>query len=41
MNTAEHMTLAKPAAWCSSGSPGGGTYGVSSSSAFARAMSAS
>ena len=40
MNTAEHMTLAKPAAWCDSGSPGGATYGVSSSSGFARAISA-
>src|SRR5438552_2617659 len=40
MNTAEHITLAKPAAWCTSGSPGGATYGVSSSSAFARAISA-
>src|SRR5712691_3104986 len=41
MNTAEHMILAKPDVWCSSGSPGGGTYGVLSSSDFARAMSAS
>ena len=40
MNIAEHMTLAKPAAWCTSGSPGGATYAVSSSSAFARAISA-
>src|SRR5882757_2361930 len=40
MKTAEHMTLAKPAAWCNSGSPGGATYGVSSSSVFVRAMSA-
>src|SRR5678815_1129053 len=39
MNTAEHMTLANPAAWCESGSPGGGTYGVSSSSGFAREIS--
>src|SRR5437879_1368627 len=38
MNTAEHTIFAKPAAWCSSASPGGGTYGVASSSAFARAM---
>src|SRR5262245_5764003 len=37
MNTAEHMTLANPAAWCSSGSPGGATYGVLSSSDRARA----
>src|SRR5712691_8538151 len=41
MNTAEHMILAKPDVWCSSGSPGGGTYGVLSSSNFARTMSAS
>src|SRR5712691_3024532 len=41
MNTAEHMILAKPDVWCSNGSPGGGTYGVSSSNDFARAMSAS
>ena len=34
------MTLAKPAAWYDSGSPGGGTYGVSSSSGFAREISA-
>ena len=40
MNTAEHMTLAKPAAWCDSGSPGGATYVVSSSNAFAREISA-
>src|SRR5450755_969104 len=40
MNTAEHMTLAKPAAWCNSGSPGGATYGVSNSSDFAREISA-
>src|SRR5947209_18919376 len=41
MNTAEHMILAKPAVLRSSGSPGGGTYGVLSSSDFARATSAS
>src|SRR2546426_2816658 len=41
MNTAEHMILAKPDVWCSNGSPGGGTYCVSSSNDFARAMSAS
>src|SRR5437016_3858002 len=41
MNTAEHMILAKPDVWCSNGSPGGGTYGVSSSNDFPRAMSAS
>src|SRR5574341_1094168 len=41
MKTAEHMILTKPAAWCSSGSPGGGSYGVLSSSDFARALSAS
>src|SRR5262245_52829535 len=35
------MIFANPDAWCSSGSPGGGTYGVLSSSDFARAMSAS
>src|SRR5262249_58968909 len=28
MNTAEHMILAKPEAWCCRASPGGGTYGV-------------
>src|SRR5713101_17440 len=38
MNTAEHITLANPAAWCTSASPGGATYGVFSSSAFARAI---
>src|SRR5690242_2327953 len=37
MKMAEHMILAKPDAWCASGSPGGGTYGVLSSSALARA----
>ena len=41
MNTAEHIVLAKPEVWCSSGSPGGGSYGVFSSSGFARAISAS
>src|ERR1700722_3594043 len=40
MNTAEHMTLAKPAAWCTSGSPGGATYAVSNSIAFAREINA-
>src|SRR5690349_16981574 len=41
MKTAEHITLAKPTAWCTRGSPGGATYGYeSSSSAFARAISA-
>src|SRR5207237_1777540 len=38
-NTAEHTILAKPAAWCSRGSPGGGTYGVLSSRDRARAIS--
>src|SRR6185503_3083257 len=38
---AEHMILAKPEVCCSSGSPGGGTYGVLSSSDFARAINAS
>src|SRR5437588_10104021 len=41
MNTAEHMIFAKPDVWCSNGSPGGGTYGVSSSNDFARAIRAS
>src|SRR6267378_5997757 len=41
MNTAEHMILAKPDVRCSRGSPGGGTYGVLSSSDLARAMRAS
>src|SRR6266403_5006854 len=40
MNTAEHMIFAKPDVWCSNGSPGGGTYGVSSSNDFARAIRA-
>jgi hypothetical protein len=40
MNTAEHMVFAKPEVLCSSGSPGGGTYFVSSSKVFARSMSA-
>src|SRR4249920_2589113 len=39
MNTAEHMTFAYPAAWCSNGSPGTGTYFVGSSKELARAMS--
>src|SRR5882762_4153295 len=34
------MILAKPDVRCSSGSPGGGTYGVLSSSDLARAMRA-
>src|SRR6266404_7933553 len=41
MNTAEHMIFAKPDVWCSNTSPGGGTYGVSSSNDFARAIRAS
>src|ERR1700730_1215831 len=41
MNTAEHMIFAKPDVWCSNVSPGGGTYGVSSSNDFARAIRAS
>src|SRR5688500_10537054 len=41
MNTAEHMIFANPDAWCSRGSPGGGTYGVLRSSDFARAISSS
>src|SRR5580704_7729601 len=40
MNTAEHIIFAKPDVWCSSASPGGGTYGVSSSNDFARAIRA-
>src|ERR1700681_4629687 len=40
MNTAEHMIFAKPDVWCSIASPGGGTYGVSSSNDFARAIRA-
>src|SRR3984893_7553998 len=40
MNTAEHMIFAKPDVWCSNASPGGGTYGVSSSNDFARAIRA-
>ena len=41
MNTAEQRILAKPEVWCSSASPGGGTYSVSSSSSAARASIAS
>src|ERR1700736_6679910 len=40
MNTPEHMIFAKPDVWCSNASPGGGTYGVSSSNDFARAIRA-
>ncbi|MEO8189494.1 MAG: hypothetical protein ABI682_04065 [Acidobacteriota bacterium] len=40
MKTAEHMIFANPPAWWSRGSPGGGTYGVSSSKDFARARRA-
>jgi len=40
MNTAEHMICAKPAAWCSSGLPGGGTYRVGSSRLLSRTRKA-
>src|SRR5258708_6666914 len=41
MDTSQHMIFAKPDVWCSNTSPGGGTYGVSSSNDFARAIRAS
>ena len=40
-NTAEQRVLAKPEVWCVRGAPGGATYSVSSSAAFARASNAS